>query len=178
LQDLAEAGGDISLKVFYIDDVQASRRWRSERSRWYFRPDEAPKSKVTYWSDSAGTASIEIVDSNDSVVRRLESKAIKGMNSFDWDLLVEKDLALAAESASLEKSKDTADDSEEQKSINLADKPYSESVRLGHALYAVPGDYTVSIELGKNSDSMNLKIKAPKDYEPRTSEAYKVRGKK
>ena len=178
LQDLAEAGSDTALKVFYIDDVKASRRWRSERSRWYFRPDDAPKSTVTYWSDSAGTASIEIVDSNDAVVRRLSSKAIKGMNSFDWDLLVDQDLALAAESARLEKSQDAADQSEEQKSINLADKPYSESVRLGHALYAVPGDYTVRLELGKNSDSAKLKIKAPKDYEPRTSQAYKVRGKK
>jgi hypothetical protein len=189
LQDLVEAGGDTAFKVFYIDDVTASRRWRSERSRWYFRPDEAPKSTLKYWSDSAGTVTIEIVDSNDAVVRRLSSKAIKGMNSFDWDLLVDEELALVAETAGLEKAKESNPESKEEKavslaetpyseSVSLAETPYSESVRLGHTLYAIPGDYTVRIELGKNSDSTGLKIKAPKDYEPRSSQAYKLRGKK
>ena len=178
IQDLVEAGSDSVLKVFYIDDVTASRGWRSERSRWYFRPDEAPRSTVKYWSDSAGTASIEIVDSNDSVVRRIRSEAIKGMNSFDWDLLVDEELALAAESVSLEKAKEASPESKETEVSSLADTPYSESVRLGHTLYAIPGDYTVRIELGKNSDSTGLKIKAPEDYEPRSSQPFKLRGKK
>ena len=178
LQDLVGADGDTALKVFYIDDVTASRRWRSERSRWYFRPDEAPKSTVKYWSDSAGTVTIEIVDSNDAVVRRLSSEAIKGMNSFDWDLLVDEELALTAESAGLGKAKESAPENKEEKTLSLTDTPYSESVRLGHTLYAIPGDYTVRIELGKNGDSTSLKIKAPKDYEPRSSQAYKLRGKK
>ena len=178
LQDLVGADGDTALKVFYIDDVTASRRWRSERSRWYFRPDEAPKSTVKYWSDSAGTVTIEVVDSNDAVVRRLSSEAIKGMNSFDWDLLVDEELALTAESAGLGKAKESTPESKEEKTLSLTDTPYSESVRLGHTLYAIPGDYTVRIELGKNGDSTSLKIKAPKDYEPRSSEAYKIRGKK
>lgn len=178
LQDLVDADGDTALKLFYIDDVNASRRWRSERSRWYFRPDEAPKSTFKYWSDSAGTVKIEVIDSNDAVVRRLNSEAIKGMNSFDWDLLVDEELALTAESSSLEKAQESSSESEEEKTHSLADTPYGESVRLGHALYAIPGDYTVRIELGKNSDSNSLKIKAPKDYEPRYSPAYKLRGKK
>jgi hypothetical protein len=164
--------------VFYIDDVTASRRWRSERSRWYFRPDEAPKSTVKYWSDSAGTVTIEIVDSNDAVVRRLSSKAIKGMNSFDWDFLVVEELALVAETPGLVEAQESNAESKEEKTFSLAETPYSESVRLGHTLYAMPGDYTVRIELGKNSDSTGLKIKAPKDYEPRSSQAYKLRGKK
>ncbi len=54
LQDLVEAGGDMALKAFYIDEVQASRGWRSKRSRWWFQPDEAPKSTIRYWSNKAG----------------------------------------------------------------------------------------------------------------------------
>jgi len=178
LQDLVEAGGDAALKVFYIDEVKASRGWRSERSRWYFRPDEAPMSTVKYWSNSAGTASIEILDGNHAVVRRLSNETVKGMNSFDWDLLVEEELALAAESAGLQKAEETAGSGKEEKGLNLAATPYAESVRLGHSLYAIPGDYTVRVSLGENSDSAVLIIKPPKDYEPRTRPAYKLRGKK
>ena len=177
LQDLAEAGGKAALKVFYIDDVAASRRWRSERSRWYFRPEDAPRSTVKYWSEGAGTASIEIVDGNGSVVRRLSDEAVAGMNSFEWDLLVDAELALAAERAGLEKAGSTAASEQAEKTLNLADTPYAESVRLGHVLYAVPGDYTVRVSMGENSDNAKLKIKAPKDFEPRSKPAYKLRGK-
>ncbi len=70
------------------------------------------------------------------------------------------------------------DDAEDERTFSLADTPYAESVRLGHSLYAIPGDYTIRVSVGDNSDSTELKIKAPKDYEPRVKEAYKLRGKK
>jgi photosystem II stability/assembly factor-like uncharacterized protein len=174
VQDLAEAGSDTALKAFYVDDVSASRYWRSERSRWYFDPQEAPKSTLKYWSSTGGPANIEIVDENDAVVRRLDTEAVAGMNSIVWDLHVDRELALAAEQAALQKAEE-ADD--EGKAGNLAATPYAESVRLGHDLYAVPGDYTIRVNVGDNSDSVVLKIKAPKDFEPRFKEAYKVRGK-
>ncbi|MGB7453189.1 MAG: hypothetical protein WBM36_13770 [Lysobacterales bacterium] len=177
LQDLVEAGSDAALKVFYVDEVKASRRWRSERSRWYFRPDEAPRSTIKYWSKQPGTASIEILDKNDAVVRRLNSEAVKGMNNFEWDLLVDQELALAAEATGMEKVKESLDTGEEEKTVSLADTPYAESVRLGQTLYAIPGEYTVRVSVGENSDSTSLKIKAPEDYEPRVRPAFKLRGK-
>jgi photosystem II stability/assembly factor-like uncharacterized protein len=179
VQDLVEAGMDTALKVFYIDEVKASRRWRSKRSRWYFDPEEAPKSTIKFWSDAAGTASIEVIDSNDAVVRRLSSDAAIGMNSLEWDLLVDEELALKAESTAQDKADEGAGAGEqEEKTFSLADTPYSESVRLGHALYAIPGDFTIRVSVGENSDSAELKIKAPKEYEPRVKEDYKLRGKK
>jgi hypothetical protein len=178
LQDLVGAGSDTALKVFYVDEVKASRGWRSERSRWWFDPDEAPKSTIKYWSSNAGPASIEIMDSNDNVIRSLNAEAAKGMNSLEWDLLVDEELALAAETSTPEKAEENKAADEESSTLNLADTPYAESVRLGHALYAIPGDYTIRINVGENSDSAELKIKAPKDFEPRFKEAYKLRGKK
>jgi hypothetical protein len=177
LQDLVEAGTDTALKVFYIDEVKASRGWRSERSRWFFRPDEAPKSTIKYWSNSAGTATIEILDSNNAVVRRLNNATLHGMNSFDWDLKVDQELALAAEKAGLEKTKADADDKTDE-TVSLASTPYSESVRLGQELYVIPGDYTVRVSMGDKVDSTGLKIKPPKDYEPRVKNTPKLRGKK
>ena len=175
VQDLVEAGSDTALKVFYVDEVSASRNWRSERSRWYFDPEEAPTSTVKYWSSTGGAVNIEIVDDNDAVVRRLDAEAVAGMNSFDWDLHVDQELALAAEQAALEQAEEEAD--EDAGASSLADTPYAESVRLGHDLYAVPGDYTIRVNMGEESDSVVLKIKAPKAFEPRTKEAYKLRGK-
>ncbi len=177
LQDLVETGTDTALKVFYIDEVKASRGWRSERSRWYFRPEEAPKSTIKYWSDSAGTASIEIVDGNGAVVRRVNNETVRGMNSFEWDLLVDQELALAAEATSHEKAKEDANKGQEEKAASLEDTPYAESVRLGHVLYAIPGEYTVRVSVGENKDSNGLKIVAPKEYEPRIQQKYKLRGK-
>ena len=177
LQDIVDAGSDTSIKVFYIDDVKASRRWRSERSRWYFDPDEAPVSTITYWSNSTGTANIEIIDSNDAIIRRLSYESSKGMNRLDWDLLVDEELALAAESAAQEKAvESTADDGEEQ-TVSMADSPYAESVRLGHDMYATPGIYTIRVSVGDENDSIDMKIKAPKDYESRMKNTFKVRGK-
>ncbi len=178
LQDLVQAGDDTALKVFYIDEVKASRNWRSERSRWWFRPDEAPRSTIKYWSSSAGTANIDIIDDNENVIRRLSDQAIRGMNSFEWDLLVDEELALAAETSALEKSEENNADTEESSEFNLADTPYAESVRLGQTLYVIPGDYAVRVSVGENSHSSELKIEAPKDPEPRFREPYKLRGKK
>ncbi len=102
----------------------------------------------------------------------------EGMINDNAVVLVDEELALTAESAGLEKAKESNSESEGEMTPGLADTPYSESVRLGHTLYVIPGDYTVRIQLGKNSDSSSLKVKAPKDYEPRSSQAYKIRGKK
>ena len=79
--------------------------------------------------------------------------------------------------SALEQADDEAANTEEVKTENLAEMPYAESARLGHALYAIPGDYTIQVTVGENSDSTELKIKAPKDYEPRFKESYELRGK-
>jgi hypothetical protein len=110
------------------------------------------------------------------------------MNSIEWDLLVDRDLALAAETASQEKAKESKakeskakeskDDADIEKAISLADTPYAESVRLGHDLYVIPGDYTVRVSVGENNDNIELKVRAPKDFRPRVKQAYKLRGKK
>lgn len=176
LQDLAESGLDTKLRVFYIDDVKASRYWRSKRSRWYYRADEAPESTVHYWSDSAGAANIEILDKNNSVVQRFSHETQTGMNSFEWDLRVDQGMALAAETAALEKAAEN-DSDKEQSVRNLAETPYAESVRLGHDLYVIPGDYTVRVTLGGNSADSKLTIQPPEAYEPRVKETYTLRGR-
>ncbi len=81
--------GENVVAVCDVDEVKASRYWRGERSRWFFRSEDAPKSTVKYWSSSAGPASIEILDSNEAVVRRLSAEAVNtgicwSMRSWHW----------------------------------------------------------------------------------------------
>ncbi len=177
LEDIVEAGRDTELKVFYTDEINARRGWRSKRSRWFFQPDDAPVSVIKYWSRRAGRANVEILDVNNSVVRRWGRETVSGMNSFTWDLLVEKDLALAAEKTALKQAKEHHTDTDEELPFNLTETPYAESVRLGHSLYASPGDYTIRVSMGENKDSTTLKIKAPKGFEPRIKKTYTIRGK-
>lgn len=178
IQDLAEAGDNVDLKLFYVDDVKASRRWRSQRSRWFYDPEYAPGSAIKFWSAKAAAVSIEIMDENASVVRRLEHEATGGMNAFEWDLRVDEALALEAESVSFEKAAAAEEDLSGKTEVNLSKTPYAESVRLGHDLYAIPGKYTIRISQGDLSDEVELKIEAPKAYEPRSKPSPKVRGRK
>jgi hypothetical protein len=108
----------------------------------------------------------------------MQADAALGMNSLEWDLLVDQELALAAEAVALEQMKNDDDAATEESPTNLAQTPYAESVRLGHALYVIPGDYKVRVSVGENSDSTELKVNAPEPFEPRFNEPYKLRGRK
>jgi hypothetical protein len=110
-----------------------------------------------------------LIDDNKQPVARFQRDAQRGLNSFEWDLAIDRDLALASEHAALEKLK--ADERDQ-----LKHRRYSESVRLGHRLYPLPGKYTVRIEQGSASHETALEIKAPKAYEPRHTPPYNLRG--
>lgn len=177
LQEIAEAGLDTTLEVFYIDDVQADRGWRSERSQWFYREEDDPRAVVHFWSKAAGTARIEILDDGDRVLRRWEHPTLAGMNRIEWDLLVDEEAAVLAEQARLA-DKEAPEDATDAAEATLADMPYAESVRLGHPLYALPGDYVVRVTVGDESAENALSIKAPDSFEPRVRQPYTLRGTK
>ena len=70
-----------------------------------------------------------------------------------------------------------ADAKPEDGSGRLAKTPYAESIRLGHRLYAVPGDYTVELSLAGASSETKLAIKPPEARKPRAQPAPKLRGR-
>jgi photosystem II stability/assembly factor-like uncharacterized protein len=155
--------------VFHLDNVQAERGWRGEPSEWFDRPEYLPTLKGTYWSANGDDVQFTLIDDNKQPVARFQRDAQRGLNSFEWDLAIDRDLALASEHAALEKLK--ADERDQ-----LKHRRYSESVRLGHRLYPLPGKYTVRIEQGSASHETALEIKAPKAYEPRHTPPYNLRG--
>lgn len=156
--------------LFHLDPVQAERGWRSEPDPWFDSDDYLPSMDGSYWSADGGKVRFTLVDDNKQPVARFSRTAERGLNSFDWNLIVDKDLVLAAEKAALDKV-------EAEERDQLKHRRYSESVRLGHRLYPLPGTYMLRIEQGGASHETTLEIKAPKAYEPRFTPDYKLRGK-
>jgi photosystem II stability/assembly factor-like uncharacterized protein len=169
VQELTAAVRAKPVHLFHLDAVQADRGWRRRADPWFDRPEYLPSMTGSYWSASAGTVVFTLLDEHGSEVARFEREASAGLNSFDWDLALDRDLALAAERTALAKV-DEADRDQ------LKHRRYSESARLGHRLYPLPGKHTLRIAAAGASHEAALEIKAPKPYEPRHTPRFKLRG--
>ncbi len=167
----AARGIDAAVEVFPLQSVEASRGWKSRRSQWFHREDDAPRVTVPYWSDSEGPATVEVRDEEQRVLWTRTIAAIQGANVFEWNLLLDPDLAVAAERAALS-TDDTTDDTKG----SLAKTPWAESVRLGHPLYVTAGDYDIVVTVGEESGQTTLTVEAPDAYEPRVKKPAKIRG--
>ena len=166
--------------VFPLVAVDAAREWRSRPATWFDESDDLPWVDVPFSAASAGAAQVAIVDEHGNVVRELALDAKPGINRVRWDLLVDKDLALAAERTSAKSSSGaspTATAAHAEEPATLARTPYAESVRLGHRLFAVPGKYTVRVSLAGAKSETPLEIKAPEPRKPRAKAEMKIRGK-
>lgn len=169
VQELTPAVRAAPVHLFHIDPVQADRGWRREPDPWFDRPEFLPSLSGTVWAAAAGTVRFSLVDGNEQTVARFEREVVAGLNSFEWDLALDRDLALAAEAVALDK---VAADQREQRQHHR----YAESVRLGHRLFPLPGKYTLRAEAGGGSAATPLEIKAPRALEPRLVPRYRLRG--
>jgi photosystem II stability/assembly factor-like uncharacterized protein len=170
VQELA-AVREQGVHVFAISPLQAGRGWRSSPALWWPEADMLPKLKAPVWAARDGEATIEIVDADDRVVRRITQPLRQGVNTVEWDVLVDQELALAAEQA---KNAALTDPPAEGA---RARTPYAEAVRLGQRLYATPGKYTLRVALGEAKSDGKFEIKAPESRKPRLPGAPRVRGK-
>lgn len=152
LQLLDEEVQAEELHLFTVDEVQARRDWRSQRSGWFYRPDE-DESTHSYriWAAEAGAATLEIVDADDNVLRRAPIELLRGVNQLEWDLRLDPDLALEVEAS---RATDPGDST-------LAAVPWAEAVRLGYPLYLTPGEYRLRVVRGETSTEQPLTVEAP-----------------
>ena len=191
LQDLTASVQAEPAHLFPVDEIEASRDWRSRASRWFDETPYLPERTISYWAAAAGTGQLSVLDTDQHTLRRFALDAARGLNSFNWDLLVDQNLALAAESAKTAGSKApleagasvspaepaAATKEAPDASGSQARRPYAEAVRLGQRLFITPGDYTLKLELNGASNSVPFKVKAPKPFEPRAKPKPKLRGR-
>ncbi len=169
IQELSAERRAEPVQIFHLDALQARRNWRGEPEPWFEREHHLPSLNGTYWSAEAGPRRFLLLDDEGNELAAFERQAVAGLNSFEWDLLLDPERVLAVEQAHLETLP------EDQRKL-LKNRRYSESVRLGHRLYPLPGDYQLRVEWNEFAHETALKIKQPSKFEPRQKPAYKLRG--
>ena len=71
IQLLDEEIESSALHLFAVDEVQASRGWRSQRSGWFYRPDEDESTHIyRVWAGEAGPATLEVLDADGELLQR------------------------------------------------------------------------------------------------------------
>lgn len=178
IQELsAEALGE-PVTIYPVEDIKFSRWWRSERSRWFYDPENDPKLEVPFWCSSGGQATLEVLDADDRVLRRMELDVKRGVNRFTWDLLLDPALALDAEVKREEERKADSDDPEGDDKGRLARTPWAEARRLNYPLYVTPGKYTLRITQGDEASEISWTVDEPSKRQPRAEKKPKIRGQK
>ena len=188
---LQELTREIRIKpahLFHVADVDYSRGWRGRPDRWFAHTEDQPTSKISFWAADAGAGTLKILDADRRPVRQIVLTAKAGINSVEWDLLVDADAGIAAEAARAAKAKADAKSKPAKKAADgplvsdeegiLGKLPLAESKRLGHPLYITPGDYTLTIDMDGGHSETAFKVNPPKDFEPRSKPKFKLRGRK
>jgi hypothetical protein len=202
------ADGEKKVEVFPLENVQAQRFWYGRRDPWFYEPVFDPKVEIPFYSAQDGKAVLSVLDGDGRVLRRLEKDVKRGVATFEWDLLLDEKLALAAEEAvtakaakeKAAKEKEAAKAKKEKAKKEgkvkgakeeaveakppelekgvLAKTPWAEALRLGQPLYVTPGSYKVEIKIGEASAQTALEIDKPEPRKPRQKAKPKIRGEK
>ncbi len=160
-----------TVKLFPVEDIQAERDWRARAALWFDESADLPKLTGTYWAKVAGAATLSVLDADKNALQVLKFDAQRGANSYEWDLLLDKTLALQAERTKLANDKDL------KEPYALDKTPIAEAVRLNQRLFALPGKYTLQLSLNGCESSTEFEIKAPEARKPRAKPEPKLRGK-
>lgn len=175
LQDLSAEVRAQGAHLFHVADVDYSRGWRSEPDQWFGHNEQLPKSVIQYWAAETATGTLKVLDADKNALREITVNATRGINRLEYDLLVDAELGVAAETARVNKANKDADENASTEGV-MAKTPLAESVRLGHPLYLTPGEYTLALELAGASSETKFTVKPPKAFESRNKPKYKLRG--
>ena len=197
IQELSAEVREAPVHVFAVEDVEFDRGWRSRRSPWFHDAADDPSLQVPFWTTVDGRAELLVRDDGGRDLQRLELDAVRGVNTFTWDLLLDETLAPAAETAALEEEAENEDDDRDKKKKQRrgeeADKeaeaeastkgrraktPWAEAVRLGRPLYITPGAYSLVVRTASGEAATELKVAPPEPRTPRMQKAPRIRGQK
>lgn len=169
LQELTAEVRAQPLRVFHIDPIETTRSWRQPSAVWY--PERnLPQAPIHYWAKRGGSVTLRIRDSDDAVLYQTTAEAQPGINRLDWNLEVDRDLALAAEQARVAKLE------AEERELR-ANMPYAEAARLGLRWRIVPGTYRLEVSQGDATSHIKFKVEPPKPWTPRQPKKPKLRGR-
>jgi hypothetical protein len=169
IQELSAEVQSSAVHIFPLEPINYQRFWGSRRSLWYFRPEDAPYQNIPIWVAAAGKVEWSVLDSDERVLQRGEMDALRGVNTLRWDLMLDPELAVAAETERL-----AAKEEEPKKS----DMPWAEAARLERQFYVTPGTYTIRVQAAGQSADEEFTVKPPRPREPRVKAEPRIRGQK
>ncbi|MFH2002306.1 MAG: glycosyl hydrolase [Planctomycetota bacterium] len=150
-----------ALHLFALDTIKERSSWKERQAVWEEPRDYEPAEKIVYWSTRIGEGTISIEDKDGAEIFCDRLDIINGLNTYEWNYLVDSDLALAAEKARPEIDEKTEADAEKSE-----DKPeletYAKRKKLRCRPYILPGKYTLRIHVaeGDSESIMEFEIKA------------------
>jgi len=127
-----------NVHLFPADAISFSSRWGSKTWEWGDLIE--PKTTVSFYSNTSGSASVQIIYKDQTVVST-KTEASRGLNFAEVKL--ETDASF----------KDLLDDGQKE------DYEASENGDF----HLIAGDYTLKVTVGGNSEETSFKIKAPKE---------------
>ena len=161
IEDLTAALRAQPLHLFPVADLTARRDWWRTTSPWFDDAREQPRLSGTLWSRTAGAARFTVLDAAGLPVQHWTQALQPGMNLWQWNLLMDAKLALAAENARLQRDKlDPA-------TANWSAMPVRQAIDLGQPLHLVPGHYTLRVQVGAAHSQSAFEIKPPAPFKPR-----------
>ena len=130
------------------------------------------RKKIVFWVLEGGDAEFSIRDDMDRLLYTETLDAYKGLNTYEWDYMVDLDLALKAEA---ERMKEKAEDEEAEEEVKEKkekieeqgeEEPkkgaYEKKKEDGLLPYVTPGKYKLEIETKAGSHELDLEVEARK----------------
>lgn len=183
VQELSKVRAE-AVHLFPVEKMQFDRDWKSAPPLWFDDSDDRPRLKLPFWAKTSGTAQFTVLDTNGNAVRIASMPAKAGINTYSWDLLVDRDLALAAENTALHRvlsdqasSNQAALAKAGSKTDSLARTPIAEAVRLRQRLYVPPGSYTLRVSLQGANSEIKWLLKDPEPQPDRAPPKPRLRGR-
>lgn len=164
IQELTPEVRDAPIHIFPKEAVQAEWAWRSRRDPWFFRSPDAPEFSFPFWCKSPGKVRLSILAFDDQPVMETELDGVAGVNTFVWDLLLDADLALPAETRA-------------KANEDITHQPWHDAVSLDRPLYITPGNYVITAEIDGHKASRTFHVKPPEPRKSRKPVAPKLRAR-
>jgi hypothetical protein len=157
------------LHLFAVADIKARRDWWRRGSPWFDTRHDAPQLSGSFWARSAGSATFTVLDDAGLPIQHWRAPAVRGINLWRWNLLMDGQLALAAENARL------AREHLAPATANWSAMPVRQALELGQPLRLMPGKYTLRVQLGDALSSSVFEVKPPPPFKPRVTPPWTPR---
>jgi photosystem II stability/assembly factor-like uncharacterized protein len=102
IQELTPVVMQQNVFLFNIKEIKEETRW-SRKPRFWSRPDDPTILDIFYWLAEGGKIQFSIKNDKDNIVRQINHKGVRGINTLKWDLTLDRDTTLKLQNKEAQK---------------------------------------------------------------------------